>query len=45
MLKEFPCYEKQIDFLTPALARRYMQTGEFKEGSMLPKIEACLQFV
>ena len=37
--------EKQIDFLTPALARRYMQTGEFKEGSMLPKIEACLQFV
>ncbi len=37
--------EKVIDFLTPALARRYMQTGEFKEGSMLPKIEACLQFV
>ena len=37
--------EKQIDFLTPALARRYMQTGEFKECSMLPKIEACLQFV
>jgi len=37
--------EKAIDFLTPALARRYMQTGEFKEGSMLPKIEACLQFV
>ena len=37
--------EKQIDFLTPALARRYMQTGEFKEGSMLPKIEACLTFV
>ena len=37
--------EKQIDFLTAALTRRYMQTGEFKEGSMLPKIEACLQFV
>ncbi len=37
--------EKAIDFLTPAMARRYMQTGEFKEGSMLPKIEACLQFV
>lgn len=37
--------EKAIDFLTPAIARRYMQTGEFKEGSMLPKIEACLQFV
>lgn len=37
--------EKSIDFLTPKLARHYMQTGEFKEGSMLPKIEACLTFV
>lgn len=37
--------EKEIDFLTPKLARHYMQTGEFKEGSMLPKIEACLTFV
>lgn len=37
--------EKKLDFLTPALAKKYMQTGEFKEGSMLPKIEACLSFV
>lgn len=37
--------EKQLDFLTPSLARHYMQTGEFKEGSMLPKIEACLDFI
>ena len=37
--------EKTIEFLTPQLARHYMQTGEFKEGSMLPKIEACLTFV
>jgi len=37
--------EKTIDFLTPKLARHYMATGEFKEGSMLPKIEACLTFV
>ena len=37
--------EKKLDFLTPSLARHYMQTGEFKEGSMLPKIEACLDFV
>lgn len=37
--------EKEIDFLTPQLAKHYMQTGEFKEGSMLPKIEACLTFV
>lgn len=37
--------EKKLDFLTPKLARHYMATGEFKEGSMLPKIEACLSFV
>lgn len=37
--------EKKLDFLTPSLAKKYMQTGEFKEGSMLPKIEACLSFV
>lgn len=37
--------EKKIDFLTPKMARKYMQTGEFKEGSMLPKIEACISYV
>ncbi len=37
--------EKQLDYLTPKLARHYIKTGEFKEGSMLPKIEACLTFV
>ena len=37
--------EKSIDYLTPKMARQYMQTGEFKEGSMLPKVEACLSFV
>ena len=37
--------EKKLDFLTPELAEKYMQTGEFKEGSMLPKIEACLEFI
>lgn len=37
--------EKTIDYLTPKMARQYMQTGEFKEGSMLPKVEACLSFV
>lgn len=37
--------EKELDFLTPKLARQYMATGEFKEGSMLPKVEACLTFV
>ena len=37
--------QQELDFLTPKMARQYMQTGEFKEGSMLPKIEACLSFV
>ena len=37
--------QQELDFLTPQMARQYMQTGEFKEGSMLPKIEACLSFV
>ena len=37
--------QQELDFLTPKMARQYMQTGEFKEASMLPKIEACLSFV
>lgn len=37
--------QQELDLLTPKMARQYMQTGEFKEGSMLPKIEACLSFV
>ena len=37
--------EQALDSLTPSLARKYISTGEFKPGSMLPKIEACLQFV
>ena len=37
--------EQKLDYLTPKMARQYMKTGEFKEGSMLPKIEACLSFV
>ena len=37
--------EKKLDFLTPELAKQYIEDGEFKPGSMLPKIEACLKFV
>lgn len=37
--------EQKLDFLTPKMARQYMKTGEFKEGSMLPKIEACLLYL
>ena len=26
-------------------AKKYIEKGEFAKGSMLPKIEACLEFV
>ena len=37
--------QRTLDSMTVAEARRYMAEGHFKPGSMLPKIEACVQFV
>ncbi len=37
--------EQKLDLLTVKEAKKYMADGEFKEGSMLPKIEACLEYV
>lgn len=37
--------EKKLDVLTVKEAKEYMKNNEFKEGSMLPKVEACLEFV
>lgn len=37
--------EQQLDIMDTKLAKQYIQAGEFKEGSMLPKVEACLTFV
>jgi carbamate kinase len=37
--------QRALDSMTVAEARRYMAEGHFKPGSMLPKIEACVQFV
>ena len=37
--------EVQIDKMDVQKAKEYMANKEFKEGSMLPKIEACLDFV
>ena len=34
-----------LDSMTVAEARKYIAGGHFKPGSMLPKIEACLQFL
>jgi len=37
--------QRALDSMTVAEARRYMAEGHFNPGSMLPKIEACVQFV
>jgi carbamate kinase len=37
--------ERQIDVMTLAEARKYMQEGHFAAGSMLPKIQACVRFL
>jgi carbamate kinase len=37
--------EKALDRLTVAEAKRYVTEGHFKPGSMLPKIQACIQFI
>ena len=38
---------KQIDLdeMTVEEAKKYIKDGEFAKGSMLPKVEACLEFV
>lgn len=37
--------QEWLDELTPDLTRKYIADGEFAPGSMLPKVEAALQFV
>ncbi len=37
--------QKNLDRITAAEARRYMEAGEFGEGSMKPKIESALNFL
>ncbi len=36
---------QKIDSLTIEEAEKYISNGEFAKGSMLPKIEACIEFV
>ena len=36
--------QQWLDTLTPAQARRYIADGEFAPGSMLPKVQAAVQF-
>lgn len=37
--------EQALDSMTAAEARRYVAEGHFHAGSMLPKVQACLQFL
>lgn len=37
--------QKELDTLTVAEANKYLQEGQFGEGSMAPKIRACISFV
>jgi carbamate kinase len=37
--------EQALDSLTAAEARKHMADGQFHPGSMLPKIQACVQFL
>ena len=37
--------EKRLDDITISEAKRYLEEGHFAEGSMAPKIRACVQFV
>lgn len=37
--------EKTVDRMTITEARRYLDEGHFAEGSMAPKIRACINFV
>ena len=37
--------QKELETLSVDDAKRYMAEGQFAPGSMLPKVESCLQFV
>jgi carbamate kinase len=37
--------QRALDLMTVADAKKYAAEGHFKAGSMLPKIDACLQFI
>ncbi|MBQ9064412.1 MAG: carbamate kinase [Blautia sp.] len=37
--------QKELDELTPESAQKLIEAGEFAPGSMLPKVEACVEFV
>lgn len=36
---------KPLDYMTVSDAKRYIEEGQFEEGTMLPKIEAAIRFI
>ena len=37
--------EEALDTLSVADARKYIEEGEFEEGTILPKIQAAVEFI
>jgi carbamate kinase len=37
--------QKNIDKMTVAEARKYIEEGQFAPGSMLPKVQACIEYL
>lgn len=37
--------QKALDTLTLQEAQKYIEEGQFAKGSMLPKVEACMEFI
>lgn len=37
--------QRDLDFMSVADARRYIEEGQFAAGSMLPKVQACLEYL
>ena len=37
--------EKPLDYLTVREAKEYMEQGQFGEGTMLPKIQAAVEYI
>ncbi|WP_449137699.1 carbamate kinase [Slackia sp.] len=37
--------QEDIDIMSVAQAREYIEQGQFAPGSMLPKVEACIEYV
>ena len=37
--------QQELSSMTVAEARKYIEEGQFAPGSMLPKVEACIEYV